>query len=104
MIIYSVTVTIDATIEADWKSWMQRVHIPDVMATGFFQMAHLQKLLEPAPDAGLATYNLQYECPDLATYVRYQEEAAPALQADHTARYKDRFVAFRTILERETSY
>jgi hypothetical protein len=30
---------------------------------------------------------------------KYQEIEAPALQADHNQRYKDKFVAFRTILE-----
>lgn len=104
MIIYSVTVSIDPAIEADWKEWMQKVHIPDVMATGYFMASHFQKLLEPKPDPGVATYNIQYECESKAEYNRYQEMAAPALQADHTARYKDKFVAFRTILFRESSF
>jgi len=30
---------------------------------------------------------------------QYQKEFATALQADHSARYKDKFVAFRTLLE-----
>jgi len=32
-------------------------------------------------------------------YEKYQAQHAPALQADHTNKYKDRFVAFRTLLE-----
>jgi hypothetical protein len=32
-------------------------------------------------------------------YERYRAEFAPALQAEHTARYRDQFVAFRTLLE-----
>ena len=104
MIIYSVTVSIDQTIETDWREWMQNVHIPDVMDTGFFEASHFQKLLEPQPEPGLATYNIQYDCLSMAQYHRYLETSAPALQADHTNRYKDRFVAFRTILLREKSF
>ena len=104
MIIYSVTITLDQNVEQEWHSWMKEAHIPDVMATGFFKAAHMQRLLEPQPDAGLATFNVQYECESMELYEQYQREAAPALQADHTERFKDRFVAFRTILQREASY
>lgn len=101
MIVYSVTVSIDKNIESDWVEWMQGVHVPDVMATGFFLESHFQRLLDPPPhDPGAATYNIQYVCKSMAEYDAYQEQAAPRLQADHTERYKDRFVAFRTILER----
>jgi hypothetical protein len=104
MIIYSVTVSIDTAIESDWREWMQQVHIPQVMGTGFFINSHFQKLLDPVPEPGAATYNIQYECASMELYERYQSEEAPALQADHTSRYKDRFAAFRTLLLRESSY
>lgn len=51
MIIYRVTVSVDADIESDWFSWMRDTHIPDVMRTGFFQTYRVHKLLEPASDA-----------------------------------------------------
>ncbi len=36
MIIYNVTVKIDNDVVAEWLNWMQTVHIPDVMQTGYF--------------------------------------------------------------------
>ena len=36
MIIYNVTVNVEAEIHNDWISWMKEVHIPDVMNTGYF--------------------------------------------------------------------
>ncbi|MBT6516091.1 MAG: DUF4286 family protein, partial [Crocinitomicaceae bacterium] len=36
MIVYSVTVKVNQEIEENWLRWMKEVHIPDVMATGFF--------------------------------------------------------------------
>lgn len=104
MIIYSVTVTLDTAVETDWVAWMRTQHIPDVMETGCFSAAHLQRLLDPEPDPGLATYNIQYECPNMETYEAYRDQFAPQLQYDHTMRYKDRFVAFRTLLRREDSF
>lgn len=104
MIIYSVTVSVDKDIEAEWLHWMKTVHVPDVMKTGFFGACHMNRLLDPKPEPGMATYNFQYWCQNMEVYEKYQEEAAPALQKDHTERYKDKFVAFRTILEREEYY
>ncbi len=104
MIIYSVTVSIDPAIEADWREWMQKVHIPDVMATGYFTASHFQKLLEPMPEPGVATYNIQYECESKAEYNRYLVHSAPALQAEHAERYQEKYAAFRTILHRESSF
>ena len=100
MIIYSVTVTIDASIEGDWLPWMREVHIPDVMATGYFVERSMQRLLDPKPDKGTATFNIQYLCKSMAELEAYQKNAAEALQKDHTERYKGRFAAFRTLLER----
>lgn len=104
MIIYSVTISIDSQIENDWLAWMRTKHIPDVMATGYFLEAHLQRLVDPSPEPGLSTFNISYSCPNIRTYHEYQEKEAPALQAEHSERYKDRFVAFRTILQREDSF
>ena len=36
MIVYNVTVNIDADVQERWIEWMKEVHIPDVMATGLF--------------------------------------------------------------------
>lgn len=99
MIIYSVTVTIDAEVESAWLPWMHRQHIPDVMATGYFTSVQFTRLLEPEPEEGTATFNIQYACDSLERYVMYRELESPRLQAEHTERFKDRFVAFRTILE-----
>jgi hypothetical protein len=104
MIIYSVTISIDNAIEPDWVAWMRTKHIPDVVATGHFTEAHLQRLLDPMPEAGQSTFNIQYHCLSLADYETYRESHATRLQQEHAARYKDRFVAFRAILKREDSF
>ena len=98
MILYNVTVKIEHELHDDWLEWMRRVHIPDVMATGLFETYRLCKVLG-VDDAHGITYAIQYACPDLETFMRYQEQHASRLQAEHAARYRDRYVAFRTLLE-----
>lgn len=98
MVIYNVTVQVDNAIQEEWQSWMRTRHIPDVLATGMFFRCNLMRVV--SDDEQSTTFAVQYECADLATMERYRRDYAPALQRDHTERYKDRFVAFRTILER----
>lgn len=97
MYIYNVTVSVDKAIHEEWLNWMKTVHIPDVMKTGCFMEYKICRVLH-VNDEG-ETYSTQYTFRDMADIERYQKEFAPALQADHTERYKDRYVAFRTVLE-----
>lgn len=99
MIIYNVTVNIEATIQDDWVKWMKTVHIPDVIKTGCFTEYRFTRVLTTQPDETGFTYSIQYSCPDLATLERYQQVFAPALQAEHSSRYEGQFVAFRTLLQ-----
>jgi hypothetical protein len=99
MIIYSVTISLEDSVFQDWKFWMQNQHIPQVLKTGYFSGYKMSLLVEPPPETGTVTINIQYTCRSLAELKKYQEIEAPALQADHNQRYKDKFVAFRTILE-----
>ena len=100
MIIYSVTVSVEASSSLEWLTWMQNVHIPDVMNTGYFFFFFIQELLDPIPQPGMVTFNIQYHCRNMNELKAYQENDAPRLQQDHTDKFKDRFVAFRTILKR----
>ena len=97
MIIYSVTVTIEAAIEREWLDWMQRVHVPDVLRTGCFTGATIYKMFEPTSDE--QTYVIQYQCPAMAEYQRYRDHFAAALQKEHSDRFSGRFLASRQILE-----
>lgn len=97
MILYNVTVKIDLDVHDDWLAWMRDKHIPDVMTTGHFVEYRMMRLLEQDETDGI-TYAIQYGCRGMADLLAYRNNEAPALQAEHTERYKDRFTAFRTIL------
>ena len=97
MILYSVTVTVDAAIEREWLDWMTRIHVPQVVATGCFSESRIHKVIESEP--GDSTYVLQYRGASLAEYHRYRDNFAAALQKDHTDRFAGRFRASRQLLE-----
>ncbi|TAH42807.1 MAG: DUF4286 family protein [Bacteroidetes bacterium] len=98
MIVYNVTVNVDNAVQAEWLVWMKETHIPEVMRTGMFLENRILKLLGDE-DSGGHTYAIQYTCKSMNEYNTYQEKFAPSLQQAHTDRYKDKFVAFRTLLE-----
>ncbi|MDX2286058.1 MAG: DUF4286 family protein [Bacteroidia bacterium] len=99
MFTYSVTVTLDRSLQEDWIAWMQAEHIPDVMATGCFESWMLQELIDPEPDAGTATFNVQYRFSEPESLERYIGEHAPQLRRAVSERYGSRLVSFRTVLK-----
>ena len=97
MILYNVTVKIENNSHDDWLKWMKEIHIPDVLNTGLFVDHKICKILHDDPEG--ETYAFQYYCKDMDTFQKYQKEFAPKLQADHQERYKNKYVAFRTLME-----
>lgn len=97
MIVYSVTIAVEAAVECEWLDWMRRVHIPDVLRTGCFVGATTYELVEPK--AAEATYVIQYRCFSMEEYQRYRDRFSPALQKDHSDHFSGRFRASRQVLE-----
>lgn len=98
MYLYNVTVNIDSDIEEDWIQWMKTVHIPEILATGLFVENKIFRLLHEPHNEG-STYSVQYFVDSLANLDTYLNEHAPALAAKHNERYRNKHVAFRTVLE-----
>ncbi|TCD27386.1 DUF4286 family protein [Pedobacter psychrodurus] len=97
MFLYNVTLILDDAAAEEWLKWMQDIHIPQVMATGMFVSNRLLKVVD-SPNEGV-TYCAQYVAEILENYNKYQEIFAPALQAELNERYKNRFVAYRSLME-----
>jgi hypothetical protein len=97
MIVYNVTINIDHDAHGSWVEWMKEVHIPDVMATGYFLESRMLRVL--AEDEGGITYAVQYTAADMEHYERYRDEHAARLQAAAQESFGGRFAAFRTLLE-----
>ena len=98
MILYNVTVGIDRNVELDWFEWMTNNHIPKVMSTGFFNEFKIFKVLSHE-DENTVSYSIQYFSDSLEKVEIYLAEFAPDLAEEHMLRYKDRHVAFRTLLQ-----
>ena len=97
MLLYNVTLILDDAAVEEWLQWMQQSHIPEVMATGMFVSNRLLKVLD-SPNEGV-TYCAQYVAETLENYNEYQSKFAPELQERLNSKFKNRFVAYRTLME-----
>lgn len=97
MVEYQVMVSIDQHVEQEWLHWMQTSHIPDVLRTGYFSQATLLRQDDPPTQTQQTTYHIRYLCSSVQRWEEYQNNAAPALQAEHTQRYLGRFSAKRSL-------
>ncbi len=97
MIVYNVTIQVDHDIEKEWLEWMNAVHIPDVIATGCFLEGRISKLM--VDDETGVTYSIQYVLENMQKLEEYQQKYAAKLQKEHSDRYENKFVAFRTVME-----
>jgi hypothetical protein len=97
MIIYNETIIMDEAIYEEWLEWMQNVHIPLVMATGFFNAYRILKVVD-SPNEGV-TCCIQYNADTFGNYNQFYTEHLPMLQAIHQQRYENKFVLFNTVME-----
>ena len=98
MIIYNVTVKVDASIAKEWLHWMKTEHIPEIMKTKCFTGYRILHLLGEHESEG-STYTIQYESPEYAAYEKYIQQHANSMRSEALNKWGERFVAFRTIME-----
>tara|TARA_B100000767_G_C19539535_1_gene440136 strand:+ start:25 stop:333 length:309 start_codon:yes stop_codon:yes gene_type:complete len=97
MIIYNVTVSVEESIMEDWLIWMQDVHIPEVMATSVFLKSQINRVIVQGDSDN--TFAIAYTCASMKDLHQYQIKFATELQQKHVARYGNKAVAFRTLME-----
>jgi len=98
LILYNVTINIDTEVHDEWLEWMKKIHIPEVLSTGLFIDNKIFKIISTEENEG-HTYSIQYFLRSKNDYENYMKQFAPKLQAAHSEKYKDKFAAFRTIME-----
>ncbi len=83
----------------EWLQWMRTEHIPEVMATGCFKEHKVLKLYNPEHDDEGINYAIQYTTESIETLEHYRKNHGPGLQAKTLAKYGDKVLAYRSVLE-----
>lgn len=98
MILYNVTVKPEKDIADNWLAWLQQEHIPEMIQTGCFTHATVLRLLEVDDTEG-PTFAVQYHAESKALYNRYIREFADTMRNKGYARWGNRFMAFRSVMQ-----
>jgi len=97
MIVYFVTITIVKAIETEWLKWMQEIHIPDVVSTGYFSKWQIKKELLPEGNSKETTYRIDYFAQSIDDYKKFTETEASRLQLKHKSKFSGKFKASRSV-------
>lgn len=98
MILYNITFTVSNDIEEDFVQWMKDTHIPDVFATGLFIEHKFFRLLN-SPDDSVTNYSVQFFAESTKKLIEYESRFANALRYETQARYGEKAMPFRTLME-----
>lgn len=83
----------------EWLQWMRDEHLPDVMRTGCFTEYKILKLVNQEEDDHGVNYAIQYTCDSHEKLDKYRVEHGPSLQSKTLAKYGDKVMAYRSVLE-----
>jgi hypothetical protein len=98
MILYNITFTVNNEIEEDFVQWMKDTHIPDIFDTGLFLEHKFFRLLN-SPDDSITNYSLQFFTENTGKLIEYEKSFAHPLRFQTQARYGEKVMAFRTLME-----
>ena len=97
MIIYNVTVSVEESVQNEWLNWMKTEHIPEVMACGIFTKAQINHVIVQSDSDN--TFAIAYTCSSMKELHQYQIKFAPELQKKYNEKFKEKTIAFRTLME-----
>ena len=95
-ILYNVTVSLEASIYAEWLAFMREEHIPKILSTGCFSGYKICRMVDETIESN--TVAMQYFAANSEKFRIYQTQFAPDLQEEYIARFGSSAPAFRTVL------
>ena len=103
MIVYEVNLYPQASIEAEYRAWLD-AHVLEMCALPGFLGAEVFERRDPAAPEGELALCVHYRLRDAEALEAYFREHAPRLRADGIARFGDRFRAERRVLDSLARY
>jgi len=97
MIIFNDTVIVEESAHQRWLAWAKEVHIPAVMATGYFKSFQILNVID-SPNDGV-TYCVQYIAEDLENFNHFYNKHLHQLQAIQNHEFENQFVIFNTLMQ-----
>ncbi len=97
LVIYNITTKIDRDIEDEWITWQKEVHIPEIMALGFFYDYRFSKLLNP-DDADGKIFVIQFYAKERDDYENYSKQHSERITNNAFYKWNNKFLVFESLL------
>jgi len=97
MLVYNETIIIEENSYTEWLEWMKNVHIPAIMATGYFESYKILNVVD-SPNEGI-TSCVQYYTATSENFNKFYNQHFNKFQSLHQQRYENRFVMYNTLME-----
>ena len=96
MIIFNDTIIVEEAVHEKWLAWMREVHIPAIMATGYFSSYQILNVID-SPNEGI-TYCIQYYTDSFEKFNQFYNKHLHQLQAIHNGQFENQYVIFNTLM------
>ena len=97
MIIYNVTSQVATEIEEIWMEWMEKYHLPKVLATNYFADISILKVSMDQPSG--PTFAVQYKANSNQALKEYLNKDAPFHKNEIRKKFGEQVLFFETYLE-----
>lgn len=97
-IVFNMTMLVGKAIATEWLKWMQEIHIPEIIGTGFFTKYQVLKLLEVDQTEGL-TYAIQFYASTKMLLDEYHAKYAGEMSKKRQAVWGNRIISFNTTMQ-----
>src|SRR6478672_9757940 len=97
MLVYTITINVEASHSAEWLVWMKENFLLPVMTTGLFERYNSFRVLHDHDDGD--TFTFQFFCDDVSKLHQFQEEHKGAILHTLMHAFPDKVVYFNTVLE-----
>ena len=98
MVIYNITYSVPKNKEKEWLSWMQKVHIPEIMEKGNYASHQLVKLLE-VQDEDSTAYAVQFYAETKENHMEFNELHQEAFKLKSSREWGQEVLSFSTLME-----
>jgi len=98
MLIVNTTYHVLVSVEEEWKEWVQKEYIPQVIAPNLLVRPRFHRLLiENEP--GNESYALQFEVKDLDTLELWFKNYGSKMQKCQSDKFQEKVLGFTTLME-----
>jgi len=98
MLIFNTTYKVSSSITDSWISWVQKMHIPFMLADEQFSRPQIAKIVGSEDEQGVS-YSVQFHIADMTALMNWHKQNATQFQQSFQKAFGNDVQFFSTVLE-----